>query len=41
MSIWNKMFGDESSKFIGNTKDTISKINALEQIFQVVRLRFS
>ena len=30
MSIWNKMFGDESSKFIGSTKDTISKINALE-----------
>ena len=24
------MFGDESSKFIGSTKDTISKINALE-----------
>ncbi|MEI7810749.1 MAG: preprotein translocase subunit SecA, partial [bacterium] len=30
MSIFNKMFGDESSKFIKNAENTIQKINALE-----------
>ena len=32
MSLWNTMFGDESSKFIKNTKETVAKINALEDI---------
>src|SRR3989344_3605167 len=30
MSLYSKIFGDESSKFIGNTKEIVSKINALE-----------
>jgi len=30
MSLYSKMFGDESSKFIKNSKKTIEKINALE-----------
>ncbi len=30
MSIFGKMFGDESSKFIKNTEKVVSKINALE-----------
>ncbi len=30
MSIFGKIFGDESSKFIGKTTETIAKINALE-----------
>jgi len=30
MSLLGKIFGDESSKFIGNTKEILSKINALE-----------
>src|SRR5437868_5396817 len=30
MSIFGKMFGDESSKFIGNTKVILAKINAFE-----------
>ncbi len=33
MSIWNSVFGDESSKFIKNTKVIIDKINALEADF--------
>ena len=33
MSLYNKIFGDESSKFIGNTKEIIAKINALEADF--------
>ncbi|HTE48846.1 MAG TPA: preprotein translocase subunit SecA, partial [Candidatus Paceibacterota bacterium] len=30
MSLFGKIFGDESSKFIGSTKEIIDKINALE-----------
>ncbi len=30
MALFNKMFGDESSKFIKNSKETVDKINALE-----------
>ena len=30
MSLFSKMFGDESSKFIGNTGPIVDKINALE-----------
>ncbi|HEV7424338.1 MAG TPA: preprotein translocase subunit SecA, partial [Candidatus Paceibacterota bacterium] len=30
MNIFSKVFGDESSKFIGNTKEIVEKINALE-----------
>ncbi len=30
MSLFSKIFGDESSKFIGHTSKTIEKINALE-----------
>jgi preprotein translocase subunit SecA len=30
MSLFSKMFGDESSKFIKNTEEIIAKINALE-----------
>ena len=30
MSLFSKIFGDESSKFIKNTTKTIAKINALE-----------
>ena len=30
MSLFGKIFGDESSKFIGNTKETLAKINAFE-----------
>ncbi len=30
MSIFGKIFGDESSRFIKNTKETVSKINAFE-----------
>ncbi len=30
MSIWNGIFGDESSKFIKNSEKIVSKINALE-----------
>ncbi len=30
MSLFNKIFGNESSKFIGNTKEIVAKINALE-----------
>ena len=30
MSIFSKIFGDESSKFIGNTEKIVKKINALE-----------
>ncbi|MFA5931758.1 MAG: preprotein translocase subunit SecA [Candidatus Paceibacterota bacterium] len=31
MSLYSKIFGDESSKFIGNTKEIVAKINALEE----------
>lgn len=31
MSLWNKIFGDESSKFIKNTKEIVAKINSLEE----------
>ncbi|MFA5841088.1 MAG: preprotein translocase subunit SecA [Candidatus Paceibacterota bacterium] len=31
MSLFSKIFGDESSKFIGNTKDIVAQINALEE----------
>lgn len=30
MSLFSKIFGDESSKFIKNTEKIVSKINALE-----------
>ncbi len=30
MSIFSSIFGDESSKFVNNTKETIAKINAFE-----------
>ena len=30
MSLFGKMFGDESSKFIGNAQKSVAKINALE-----------
>jgi len=30
MGLYSKIFGDESSKFIGNTKGIVSKVNALE-----------
>jgi len=30
MSLFSKIFGGESSKFIGNTKEIVAKINALE-----------
>ena len=30
MSLYSKIFGDESSKFIGNTKEIVARINALE-----------
>jgi preprotein translocase subunit SecA len=30
MSIWSGIFGDESSKFVANTKGLVAKINALE-----------
>src|SRR3989344_5413999 len=30
MSFFNKIFGNESSKFIGSTNKTVAKINALE-----------
>lgn len=30
MSLFSKIFGDESSKFISNTKETLNKINAFE-----------
>jgi preprotein translocase subunit SecA len=30
MSLWSGIFGDESSKFIKNAQDIVSKINALE-----------
>ena len=30
MSLFNKIFGDESSKFIGNTGEIVKKINAFE-----------
>ena len=30
MALFNKIFGDESSKFIKNAQKTVSKINALE-----------
>ena len=30
MSIFSKIFGDESSKFIGNVAEIVAKINALE-----------
>ena len=30
MSLFIKIFGDESSKFIGNAKGIVDKINALE-----------
>src|SRR3989338_3188690 len=33
MSIFSKIFGDESSKFIGNTEKIVVKINALEADF--------
>jgi len=31
MSLWNKIFGDESSKFIKNTKEIVDKINSFEE----------
>jgi len=31
MSLFNKVFGDTSSKFVGNTKTIVDKINALEE----------
>ena len=30
MSLFNKIFGDESSKFVKNAENIVSKINALE-----------
>ena len=30
MSLFSKIFGDESSKFIGNAAEMVVKINALE-----------
>ena len=30
MSLWNGIFGDESSKFVKNAQDLVFKINALE-----------
>ncbi len=30
MSIWSRLFGDESSKFISKSRDIVSKINVLE-----------
>jgi len=33
MSLYSKIFGDESSKFIKNTEKIVSKINALEESF--------
>ena len=33
MSLFSKIFGSESSKFIGNTKEVVAKINALESEF--------
>jgi len=32
MSIWNGIFGDESSKFVKNAEKIVSKINALEEV---------
>ena len=31
MSVFGKIFGDESSKFLGNTREMVAKINALEE----------
>ncbi|MFZ3011705.1 MAG: preprotein translocase subunit SecA [Minisyncoccia bacterium] len=31
MSLWNKIFGDESSKFLKNTKGILAKINSWEE----------
>jgi preprotein translocase subunit SecA len=31
MSLWSGIFGDESSKFIKDTKETVSKINSFEE----------
>ncbi len=30
MSIFSKLFGDESSKFLKNTEEIVAKMNALE-----------
>jgi preprotein translocase subunit SecA len=37
MSIFNKIFGDTSSKFVKNTKETVNKINALEAVISALK----